>query len=184
MTMEWILIAGALCLSNHHDVCIKHTGDPAAPYSVVTPLAKPQPTMTLDYAKHIGESSAKEPDEFPIASSVVVPWRGRADDVPLNACVRPDGNAITGPCQWGSDHGYTQVPQASLGLPPVQITAEGAIRSFPYGMTKDEFGQFIEDHTRQSDKAWSFPIAGDVCQVDTSASPDTYIITMCPRPKK
>jgi hypothetical protein len=64
--MEWILIAGALCLSTNHDICIHihmHNAQ-SAPYTLDTPVNAGFPYWTLNSAKADGESVASEINEF------------------------------------------------------------------------------------------------------------------------
>jgi hypothetical protein len=61
--MEWILIAGALCLADHQDICIKMAG-PDMPYRLFSPVSDGLPYWTLESAKMDGERQAREIDQF------------------------------------------------------------------------------------------------------------------------
>jgi hypothetical protein len=62
--MQWILVAGALCLSAHNDICVHvHLGD--APFTLTSPVDRDGlPFWTLDSAKMAGEKRAEELAEF------------------------------------------------------------------------------------------------------------------------
>ena len=62
--MEWILIAGALCLSSHKDICIKQGVHPDMPFSLFSPNSMDLPYWTLGSAKMDGERRAREIEAF------------------------------------------------------------------------------------------------------------------------
>jgi hypothetical protein len=109
--MEWILIANALCLSSHHEICINHTWS-GPPYQLTISYGQWARDWgkfdTLQLAKMSGEDKAKDLDEFGPVGPVVDPQ---------------------------------EIAPPNLIMPL-------------YGMTKDEFGAFIEDHVRKTIADW------------------------------
>lgn len=162
--MEWILIAGALCLSSHHDICIKHSGEMAKPYVLSTPLRAPQTLEYLGDAKAIGQGEAHDLDEFPLSSGFIgdpstvmgTPFSSYPGPTiickngtlaPYESECHPALAADGGPVI-GIAPNYYSAPA------PVQLTGEAMVKSAPYGMTKAEFGAFIEDHVYKAFSGW------------------------------
>lgn len=180
MAGEWVLFAGALCLSSHYDVCINHSGDKDSPYVVSSPLKNSPPVAYLGDAKFIGESIGKELEEFPMAgqSSVQGPLSWPSVEIPVAGAgsLSPRDNMAWKAVKEGTatmKDGMTTrfvdgscimdgvvFDQCSSGVtlstrpetPPPKMTVPAfpispSVISAPYGMSKDEFGVFIEKHT-------------------------------------
>lgn len=145
--MEWILIAGALCLSSHHEICINHTGDKTVPYSLVTPLRAPASWGTLGIAKYQGEEIAKELDEFPLP--------------PGGSWTTTSSVVVTDPLApyFATTQQYSTTDSYLDHLSTFAAGAHGHVLavdppSQPYGMTREEFGAFIESRVSAGIAHW------------------------------
>lgn len=131
--MEWILIAGALCLSSHHDICVKQDG----PDFRITGALSPMSEATMEGAVVVAEAVTKMRDE----DTADAAKRGSGGTTgPI------DAYAFTAQCDFAGDRTATNCHppvQASpiLGTAPSNVLMNSA----PYGMSKEEFGAFIEE---------------------------------------
>lgn len=120
--MEWILIAGALCLSSHHEICVKQNSD--ALFEVTSAGVRRAYDVQIGQAIAMGEYVAKDGNET-------------AGQRPLGT-----GQAICASCD-------ISLPKLPKGVPTVEAYPTG-----PYGMTKEEFGAFIEEHVKAGIGRW------------------------------
>lgn len=128
--MEWILVAGVLCLSAHHGICVK-------PYSgsdfVVTGEQVQMGPFSFSEALYLGETLGKVQDDEQSSPGHCYSW------VPLSGCTTTPGLGQGGtslmPAPW---------PRTLVD------TGGSSVRSAPYGMSKEEFGAFIEEHARKA----------------------------------
>lgn len=130
--MEWILIAGALCLFSHHDICVKQDGPD---FKVTGPLST-MVTTSMGSAIFAAEAVSKVRDE------------DAAD-----AAKRPGGNI----------QGEGLVPLV-LGTPTLGTAPNDVLmNSAPYGMSKEEFGDFIRLQAKDAlgQKEWH----SGICQM-------------------
>lgn len=129
--MEWILVAGVLCLSAHHGICVKPDG--GSKFVVSGEQIQLGP-FEFREALDTGETLGRIQDDEQSSSGHSYSW------VPLPGCTNTTPDL---------GQGRTSLMPAPWPRTPID-TGGGSMRSAPYGMSKEEFGAFIEEHARKA----------------------------------